>query len=59
VDVLGSEVLPIVASQVSSTIEDAWAEVAGMAEGCCCAGGNVWYCIGEGDNLARAEAGRT
>jgi hypothetical protein len=59
VDVLGSEVLPIVVSQVSSAIEDSWADVAGVAERCCCAGGNVWYCIGEADNLARAEAGRT
>jgi hypothetical protein len=59
VDVLGSEVLPVVAPQVSSAIKDAWAEVAGVADGCCCTGGNVWYCIGGGDNLVRAEAGRT
>jgi len=59
VNVLRSEVLPVVAPQVSSTIEDAWAEVAGVAKGCRSAGGNVWYCIGGGDNLGRAEAGRT
>jgi non-ribosomal peptide synthetase component E (peptide arylation enzyme) len=34
VNVLGSEVLPVVASQVSSAIENSWAKVAGMAEGC-------------------------
>jgi hypothetical protein len=59
VDVLGGEVLPVVAPQVSSAIEDSWAEVAGMAEGCWCAGGNVRYCIGGGDNFASAELGRT
>jgi hypothetical protein len=58
VNVLRSEVLPVVASQVSSTIEDAWTEVAGVAEECCCAGGNVWNCIGDSYNLARAEADR-
>jgi hypothetical protein len=59
VDVLGSEVLPVVAPQVSSAIKDPWAEVASVAYGCCSAGDNVWYCIGGDDNLGRAEAGRT
>jgi hypothetical protein len=36
-DVLRSEVLPVVAPQVSSAIEDAWAEVAGVVLGL------VWY----------------
>jgi hypothetical protein len=59
VNVLGSEVLPVVAPQVSSAIEDTWAEVAGVAERYYSSGGSVWYCIGDGENLARAEAGRT
>jgi len=54
VDVLGSEVLSVVASQVSSAIEDAWTDVAGVTDRCGSIGGEVWCCIGDGDNLARA-----
>jgi hypothetical protein len=38
-DVLGSEVLPVVASQVSSPIEDARADFAGITDGCSSVGG--------------------
>jgi hypothetical protein len=58
VDTLGREVSFVVASQVSSAIEDSWTEVAGVTDGCGSVFGEAWCCIGEGDNLCRSEAGR-
>jgi hypothetical protein len=57
-NVLGSEVLPVVTPQVSSALEDAWTEVAGMKEGSCRVGGNTGCCIGSDGHSARVEGGR-